>query len=613
MSLRTKILISIWGVVLGLLIITFFVINYWTRSKMEESFTEELRTGFSSIAVYEKLQAAQLIRACLVIAESPRLRAVAELGDAKTAYQLLQELNQATISQLMVLTDRNGRPLVQLLRGKSEQWLIADTTTIANARHFVASTDIWSIGRHIYRVVSVPIIVETDLVGTLTIGFKITRGDIATLRRATNADVLLLSNGSAILSTLDSTEVATVLPAVPSLEQRALETGGDTIATPVKFATREETYLGTAFTLHRATGRDSADVFYLMIKPLSREVRNAMASILGTFGLVSLAFLTITTVIGLVISRSITRPIRHLVRGTTEISKGNYDYPIHVKGKDEINVLAQRFKEMSASLKDKISQLGQLNKSLVDRNKTLDETLRELQTAQQNLLRSERLAATGKMTAQLAHEINNPIHNIQSCLKTALGRVPADIKGRDLLVVAYDEVERLSRLTAQMLNLYRGSLIEEELTPTNLYDILQEILAMTRNELAGRNIRAELKVDPGLPMIPGSKDKLKQVFLNLIANARDAMPEGGKLDIEAAAKNGKVRIMVRDTGVGIPQEHINRIFDAFFTTKGKVSGVGLGLSVSYGIISQHRGSIEVESTVGKGSTFTVLLPCEAVR
>jgi len=214
------------------------------------------------------------------------------------------------------------------------------------------------------------------------------------------------------------------------------------------------------------------------------------------------------------------------------------------------------------------------------------------------------------MTAQLAHEINNPIHNIQSCLKTALGRVPSEIKGRDLIVVAYDEVERLSRLTAQMLNLYRGSLFEDQTTLIDLHGVLEEVLAVTRNELAGRDIRVSLKIDDGLPMIRGSKDKLKQVFLNLVGNARDAMPDGGELDVSASARNGTIGIQVRDTGVGIPQENINRIFDAFFTTKGKVSGVGLGLSVSYGIVSQHQGSIEVESTVGEGSTFTVFLPYE---
>jgi signal transduction histidine kinase len=612
MTFRNKILFSIWGVVLGLLIITFFIINYWTRGRMEESFTTELRTSFSSVSVHEKLQSAQLIRACVVIAESPRLRAVAELGDAKTAYQLLQELNRTTLSQLFVLTDRDGRPLVQLLRGNKDQWDIANAGTITSALHFVAATDIWAIRGVVYRIVSVPILIENELVGTLTIGFEITRNDIATLKRATNTDLLLINNGSAVLSTLDSAEAGALLPAILPLEQRALDTRGDTVVTAMELSTRDETYLGTAFRLHRAGSGDSSDVFYLMIKPLSREVRKTMASILATFGLVSLAFLVITTAIGLVISRSMTRPIRELVTGTTEIGKGNYDYPIEVKGRDEMSVLAHRFMEMSASLKDKISQLGKLNQDLLERNRALDETLRQLQSAQHELVRSERLAATGKMTAQLAHEINNPIHNIQSCLQTALGRLPADIKGRDLINVAFDEVERLSRLTAQMLNLYRSSLVEDEMSPTDLNNLLDEIVVITRDELAGNKIRSNQNIPAGLPKIRGSKDKLKQVFLNLIANARDAMPEGGELSIAAAASNGTIRVAVRDTGVGIPKEYLNRIFDAFFTTKGKVSGVGLGLSVSYGIVSQHRGSIEVESTVGQGSTFTVVLPYEAV-
>ena len=403
-----------------------------------------------------------------------------------------------------------------------------------------------------------------------------------------------------------------MLPAIIPLEQRAFGAGGDMVGTALKLATASETYLGMAFRLHHSAKTDSSDVWYLMIKQLSREVRQSMASILGTFGFVSLVFLGITTIIGLVISRSMTRPIRELVKGTTEISRGNYDYPIQVRGRDELGFLASRFMEMSASLKDKITQLGKLNQDLLERNRTLDETLRQLQSAQDELVRSERLAATGKMTAQLAHEINNPIHNIQSCLKTALGRLPAEIKGRDLIDVAFDEVNRLSRLTAQMLNFYRNSLVEEELKLTNLNDLIEEVVAVTQSELSESNIRLTTQIDSGLPLIRGSRDKLKQVLLNLLSNARDAMPEGGKLYISACAQNGTVRLSVRDTGVGIPQENLDRIFDAFFTTKEKVSGVGLGLSVSYGIVNQHRGSIEVESAVGRGSTFTVVLPYEAL-
>jgi signal transduction histidine kinase len=138
--------------------------------------------------------------------------------------------------------------------------------------------------------------------------------------------------------------------------------------------------------------------------------------------------------------------------------------------------------------------------------------------------------------------------------------------------------------------------------------MLDEVIVLMRDELSANKITLRTDIKKELPVVRGSRDKLKQVILNLISNARDAMPQGGHLDVIAYVGNGNVRLAVKDEGVGIAKENLNRIFDAFFTTKGKVSGVGLGLSVCYGIVSQHRGSIEVESTPGKGSSFTVVLP-----
>ncbi len=608
MTFRNKILISIWGVVLSLLVITFFIINYWTRSRFEETFARELSAGSSTVLVQEKLQSAELIRACSVIAESPRLRAVAELADENTAYQLLKEMNQTTLTQVVVLTDRNGSPLVQLLGGRRERWDISRSQTIQNALLLVSSTDVSPIAGRIYRIVSVPVVISTELVGTLTLGFEITHADLAALKHITNSDLVLVSTMTPVLSTLDSTESGALLSAMSAVGMNTPLPGSDSAAVPMMLTTGTDTYLGTSFLLNRPAESDSGAVLYLIIKPLSREVRQAMASILGTFGIVSLIFLALTTVIGLVISRSMTRPISELVQGTTEISRGNYDYAIRVQGKDELGILARRFMAMSSSLKEKITELGKLNRDLLERNRDLDETLRKLRSAQEDLVRSERLATTGKMTAQLAHEVNNPIHNIQSCLKTALGRLPEGTKGRDLIDVAYEEVNRLSRLSAQMLSLYRTSLVEEEMRPTNVNEILSEVVTLAQSETQDRKIVLRTEIERALPLVRGSRDKLKQVLLNLISNALDAMPDGGELVILAARHDGTIRLTVKDTGVGIARENMNRIFDAFYTTKGKVSGVGLGLSVSHGIVSQHNGSIEVQSAVGKGSAFTMVLP-----
>ncbi|HUI09092.1 MAG TPA: ATP-binding protein, partial [Bacteroidota bacterium] len=508
------------------------------------------------------------------------------------------------LTQAVVLTDRRGRPLVQLLRGVAQHWDIPSWQTVRGALHLASSTDIAFLDGRMYRIVSVPVVIENELVGTLTIGFEIAQGDIAALKHLTNSDVVLASGATPVLSTLGTGEASALLAAMGPVPDRALPADPD--AAPVKISTGSETYLGTM--LRPGRGGDGSAAAYLIVKPLSREVRQAMASILGTFAVVSLIFLGLTSIIGLVISRGMARPISELVRGTTEIARGNYDYAIMVQGGDELGLLATRFMSMSSSLKEKISELGRVNGDLMERNRDLDETLRQLRSAQEDLVRSERLAATGKMTAQLAHEVNNPIHNIQSCLKTALGRLPEGTKGRDLIDVAYEEVNRLSRLSAQMLTLYRSSLVEEEMRPTNMNAMLAEVVTLARAETQDGRIELRTAIDPALPAVHGSVDRLKQVMLNLISNALDAMPGGGVLRLAAAHDAGAVRITVQDTGVGIPRDHINRIFDAFFTTKGKVSGVGLGLSVCYGIVSQHRGTIEVRSTVGEGSAFTVILP-----
>ena len=608
MRFSNKILLAIWGVVLSLLVITFFIINYWMRSRIEENFAVELRSNHSTLNVFMGLQSEILLRGCQVIAESPRLRAVTELRDPETALQLSQELIQTTLSDLFVLTDLRGKPLVQVLNGREEVLDVPLRGSIQQALNRLPGTGFWPVQGSIYRVASTPIMVDHDLIGTLTIGFDITEKETATLKQATNSDIVLLQNDGVVLSTLNQEEqdqfqlAFRTSPPTPTID------AGDMTAAVFKLPAGEEVYLGIIFRMNNASENTPIALSYAIVKPFERELSNSMAPILGTFGVVSVVFLLLTSIIGRVISQGITRPINELVRGTGEVSKGNYDYAIPAEGNDELGFLARKFGEMSRSLKEKITELDRLNRDLLSRNRDLDETLQKLKQAQEELVQGERLAATGKLTAQLAHEINNPIHNIQSCLKTTLGKLPAGFEGRELVEVAFDEVTRMSKLTRQMLDFYRTSLVPEVLQPTSVNDVLNDVLTASRAELAAAGITVGTAFDPELPEVNGSGDKLKQVFLNMILNARDAMPQGGALKLSTLVEGNAVKIVLADNGIGIPKENLNRIFDAFFTTKAKVSGVGLGLSVSYGIVHQHRGMITVSSTVGEGTTFVVSLP-----
>jgi len=609
MKFRFKILLSIWGVVLSLLVITFFIINSWTRSRIEDAFSEQLRSNRSTLNGIVGLEAEILSRGCQVIAESPRLRAVVELQDPKTAYQLSQELTQTIASDLLVLTDKRGKTLVQLAFGARLEGDVSDRTSIQQARQSVSTTDVWSLRGNVFRVSSVPLLVDREVVGTLTLGFAITGGELARLKQWTNnSEILLVDRKNVVLSTPDSSDRNRLLASIESagllVDSAPADAGG-----VFRLKTANDVFLGTAYRLNKA-GSETGPIWYLIVKSTERELSRSLNPILGTFGLVSLIFLALTTLIGHAISVGMTRPINALVQGTTEISRGNYDYVIAVNGRDEVSFLAQRFGDMSRSLKEKISELDRLNRDLTSRNRDLDETLHKLKQAQEELVKSERLAATGKLTAQLAHEINNPIHNIQSCLKTSLGRFPKDMQGRDLVEVAYEEVTRMSRLTRQLLDFYRTSFVPDEAGPVNLNLLLSDVVQSFGDDLRKGRIDVKLNFPDNLPPVRGSADKLKQVFLNLVLNARDAMPDGGLLSITASSDDGTVKIAVSDTGIGIARENLDKIFDAFFTTKSKVSGVGLGLSASYGIVSQHRGTITVTSQPGKGSTFIVSLPTQ---
>jgi signal transduction histidine kinase len=454
-------------------------------------------------------------------------------------------------------------------------------------------------GTTAYRCATAPIIIGTDVVGALTIGFAINEADIQTVRSMTNSEICLLVGNTPVITSFTREEsgeiddwIRTHIEAMGRQDPKEPEV--------IRIATSAGLYEAVLCALGEPLPA-SHRISFLIFRSVDREVQAALKPVIESFIILSIMVLIITAVIGFIISRGITRPIAGLVQGISEVSRGNYDYRINVGGGEELTFLARRFEEMSYALKEKVRQLA-------EQNAELENALHRLKETQQELVKSERLAATGKLTAQLSHEINNPVHNIQSCLQTVLKRMPRAGPERELLDVAYEEIERLARLTQQLLQVYRTSLVEEVRVPVCLNDVLREVISLSSESFRERNIVIKTNLDATVPPVVGSPDKLKQVFLNLFLNAKDAMPRGGTLSAETVRVNGKVVVSISDTGVGIPKENIHRIFDAFFTTKSKVSGVGLGLAVTYGIIKQHDGTITVKSSVGAGTLFTLTFP-----
>ena len=230
----------------------------------------------------------------------------------------------------------------------------------------------------------------------------------------------------------------------------------------------------------------------------------------------------------------------------------------------------------------------------------------QLRETQQKLLQSEKLAAMGRLTSQIAHELNNPLYGIMNTLELLKTEVPPENKRRRILDMALSETERLTELLRRMLSFSKPD--EEERQITDVNQVLDEILLLVRKQLLENSIRISTSLSGDVGKVYASRNQLRQVFLNMIANARDAMPHGGTLSVKTKASGETIDVEISDTGTGIREQDLNKIFDAFFTTKDGVKDVGLGLSVCYGFIKDHGGDIRVSSKWGSGTTFTISLP-----
>jgi PAS domain S-box-containing protein len=234
---------------------------------------------------------------------------------------------------------------------------------------------------------------------------------------------------------------------------------------------------------------------------------------------------------------------------------------------------------------------------------------RRLKVTQEQLLQSEKLAAMGRLTSQIAHELNNPLYGIMNTLELMKSEISPDNNRRKILEMALSETVRLSELLHKMLTFSKPD--QKEKQPVDINTILEEILLLHEKQFRENDILISTDLSSGLAPVLASKNQLRQVFLNMFHNAGDAMPNGGSLSIRTVAAGPEIAIEIADTGTGIKKEHLSKIFDAFFTTKSSVKGVGLGLSVCYGFIIEHGGDIQVTSEPGIGTCFRITLPIHA--
>lgn len=281
--------------------------------------------------------------------------------------------------------------------------------------------------------------------------------------------------------------------------------------------------------------------------------------------------------------------------------------------------VAQFWKFMVHTIEDLTGDSEERTRRLQEVVTELQETQQELQArisaqrdAEMRLVQAAKLAAVGEMSAGVAHELNNPLTTVVGFTELALDSLPVDSPLYADLDLVLREAKRARSVVRRLLDFSRQS--ESDRNRASLNELVEDVLALTKHLMHTNQVQPAVELENDLPWVVMDRNQIKQVILNLVQNALYAMPRGGQLTVRtfgrARYERNWVVVQVTDTGVGIPPENLPKIFEPFFTTRSTQGGTGLGLSVTYGIVTDHGGMIEVESQLDQGATFTVWLPLE---
>jgi len=355
------------------------------------------------------------------------------------------------------------------------------------------------------------------------------------------------------------------------------------------------------------------DVAY-SLETMDQTLRdNAITLVALSLGFVILAALSVS----FLVHRLVHLPLRDLESGARRLTSGNLDHTIPVRSADELGQLATSFNSMTAALRDSQLERKTWAETLEEKVKTRTQQLR---VAEAEATRGEKLASVGLLAAGIAHELNNPLTGVLTFSTLLRKKMPdgsLDAEDMDLVI---QETKRCAAIIRRLLDFAREKKPEKKFSDLN--QIIEETERLIERPAHLRDIEIRKELDTNLPPVWVDADQIKQVVMNMLVNAQQAIEKKGTIDVRTriapepkraeplAEPVRMVEIAVMDTGCGIPAKNLQRIFDPFFTSKEVGKGTGLGLSVSHGIVRAHGGLIEVESTVGEGTTFRVYLPVQ---
>jgi two-component system NtrC family sensor kinase len=355
------------------------------------------------------------------------------------------------------------------------------------------------------------------------------------------------------------------------------------------------------------------DIVYPLAE-IDTTIRSSAARIAGY----SLGFVLVASLcVGFLVHRLVYVPLRDLETGAKKLATGNLDEPIPVRSADEFGQLAGSFNAMTSALRDTQNKLRDSARTLEQK---VDERTQQLRAAESESVQREKLAAVGLLASGIAHELNNPLTGVLTFSHLIRDKLPAGSPDAEDMDLVIRETKRCASIIRRLLDFARQKPPEKKFTDLN--KVIEETARFIERPAHLSDIVVAMELGRDLPQLWIDENQIKQVVMNVLVNAQQATEGGGTITVRTrlcpepispevgAAAVPMVEIAVVDTGCGIPQKDLQRIFDPFFTSKEVGKGTGLGLSVSHGIVKAHGGAIKVESALGEGSTFRIYLPIQ---
>jgi signal transduction histidine kinase len=589
--LRTKFLLSLVVISAGLTAATLIIVSYTVRKQVRESIREELRDSLSTYRSFERQREDTLTRSATLLANLPNVRALMTTEDAATIQDGFADLWRLSGSDLLILANRAGN--VEALRTSSEG--LASSTAQELLRRSLdkgESQDWWFGGGHLYEVWIQPIYFgapsQNTTIGLLAVGHEIDERAARDFGKIASSEVAFNFGDTQVASTLDTAQQSQL---TSEIRRNTKSLSGE--AEEVQLGA--ERYVAETVRLSPDGG---APVSLTVLKSFDKAT--LFLSELHRV-LIGLGLLSVFAGSGLVflISHTFTKPLQGLVAGVRALGQGDFSYPLESSGGDEVTEVTDAFIRMRASME-----------SAQKEQKQLEERLRQ----------AHKMEAVGRLAGGVAHDFNNLLTIIRGNSDLLIDREGSDDFHRRCLEQIQNAAGRAVSMTRQLLAFSRMQVLQPRVIELNT--VVAEMGKMLPR-LIGEHIEYSFSPEPKLATVKADPGQIEQVILNLAVNARDAMPEGGKLSVRTsnvsvneseAVKRppmipGKYALLsVTDTGHGMDDATRAHIFEPFFTTKEIGKGTGLGLATVYGVVKQSGGFIWVISSPGEGTTFEIYLP-----